>query len=43
LAPALHLVVTPTYSGCPATEVIEGDIRQALEQAGFRARSWSAG
>ena len=33
----LHLVVTPTYSGCPATEVIEGDIRQALEQAGFTA------
>ncbi|MEN5036396.1 1,2-phenylacetyl-CoA epoxidase subunit PaaD [Pseudomonas sp. TWI929] len=33
----LHLVVTPTYSGCPATEVIEGDIRQALEQAGFCA------
>lgn len=31
----LHLVVTPTYSGCPATEVIEEDIRQALEQAGF--------
>lgn len=31
----LHLVVTPTYSGCPATDVIEGDIRQALEQAGF--------
>jgi ring-1,2-phenylacetyl-CoA epoxidase subunit PaaD len=31
----LHLVVTPTYSGCPATEVIEGDIRQALEDAGF--------
>ncbi|WP_191832522.1 1,2-phenylacetyl-CoA epoxidase subunit PaaD [Pseudomonas fluorescens] len=31
----LHLVVTPTYSGCPATEVIEADIRQALEQAGF--------
>ncbi|MCO7518147.1 MULTISPECIES: 1,2-phenylacetyl-CoA epoxidase subunit PaaD [Pseudomonas] len=33
----LHLVVTPTYSGCPATEVIEGDIRQALEHAGFPA------
>ncbi|WP_263262162.1 1,2-phenylacetyl-CoA epoxidase subunit PaaD [Pseudomonas sp. RIT-PI-S] len=33
----LHLVVTPTYSGCPATEVIEGDIRQALEGAGFAA------
>ncbi|AGZ35298.1 MAG: 1,2-phenylacetyl-CoA epoxidase subunit PaaD [Pseudomonas sp.] len=33
----LHLVVTPTYSGCPATEVIEDDIRHALEQAGFAA------
>jgi phenylacetate-CoA oxygenase PaaJ subunit len=33
----LHVVVTPTYSGCPATEVIEGDIRDALELAGFRA------
>ena len=33
----LHVVVTPTYSGCPATEVIEDDIRQALEQAGFAA------
>ncbi|MGF6094835.1 1,2-phenylacetyl-CoA epoxidase subunit PaaD [Pseudomonas sp. 18175] len=32
----LHVVVTPTYSGCPATEVIESDIRNALEQAGFR-------
>ncbi|WP_260956037.1 1,2-phenylacetyl-CoA epoxidase subunit PaaD [Pseudomonas citri] len=33
----LHVVVTPTYSGCPATEVIENDIRAALELAGFRA------
>ena len=33
----LHVVVTPTYSGCPATEVIESDIREALELAGFRA------
>ena len=33
----LHLVVTPTYSGCPATEVIERDIEQALEGAGFSA------
>ncbi len=33
----LHVVVTPTYSGCPATEVIEHDIAQALEQAGFAA------
>lgn len=31
----LHVVVTPTYSGCPATDVIEQDIRTALEQAGF--------
>ncbi|MES2958961.1 MAG: 1,2-phenylacetyl-CoA epoxidase subunit PaaD [Pseudomonadota bacterium] len=27
----LHVVLTPTYSGCPATEVIEADIRAALE------------
>jgi ring-1,2-phenylacetyl-CoA epoxidase subunit PaaD len=33
----LHVVVTPTYSGCPATEVIESDIREALELAGFKA------
>ena len=33
----LHVVVTPTYSGCPATEVIESDIRAALESAGFNA------
>ncbi len=31
----LQVVVTPTYSGCPATEVIEDDIRSALAQAGF--------
>ncbi|MBO3274723.1 1,2-phenylacetyl-CoA epoxidase subunit PaaD [Pseudomonas schmalbachii] len=33
----LHVVVTPTYSGCPATEVIEQDILHALEHAGFAA------
>ncbi len=27
--------VTPTYSGCPATEVIERDIAQALKRNGF--------
>lgn len=27
--------VTPTYSGCPATETIQSDIRAALAQAGF--------
>ncbi|MGE0440137.1 MAG: 1,2-phenylacetyl-CoA epoxidase subunit PaaD [Gemmatimonadales bacterium] len=28
--------VTPTYSGCPATKVIEQEIREALERRGFR-------
>lgn len=30
----LTVVITPTYSGCPATEVIQATIREALEQAG---------
>ncbi|HEX5970300.1 MAG TPA: 1,2-phenylacetyl-CoA epoxidase subunit PaaD [Gemmatimonadaceae bacterium] len=29
------VVVTPTYSGCPAIQVIERDILTALERAGF--------
>jgi ring-1,2-phenylacetyl-CoA epoxidase subunit PaaD len=29
--------ITPTYSGCPATEVIERSIREALDAAGLRA------
>jgi ring-1,2-phenylacetyl-CoA epoxidase subunit PaaD len=29
--------ITPTYSGCPATLVIQTDIRHALDQAGFEA------
>lgn len=33
-ADAVTVVVTPTYSGCPATELIAGDIRTALLQAG---------
>lgn len=41
--------LTPTYSGCPATEAIELSVRQALEAAGFtpvrterrRAPAWS--
>jgi ring-1,2-phenylacetyl-CoA epoxidase subunit PaaD len=32
----LDVVVTPTYSGCPATEVIERSIRDALTSAGAR-------
>ncbi len=31
---ALTVVVTPTYSGCPATEVIAASIRTALGEAG---------
>jgi ring-1,2-phenylacetyl-CoA epoxidase subunit PaaD len=31
---AVDVVVTPTYSGCPATEVIEQSIRAALSAAG---------
>jgi len=32
---ALRVRVTPTYSGCPATDVIMGGIRDALADAGF--------
>jgi ring-1,2-phenylacetyl-CoA epoxidase subunit PaaD len=31
----IDVVLTPTYSGCPATEVIEQSVRDALEAAGF--------
>jgi len=30
--------VTPTYSGCPATQFIEFAVQTALEKAGFEAR-----
>ena len=33
---AIEVVVTPTYSGCPATEAIERSIREALSAAGAR-------
>ena len=33
-ADGIDVVVTPTYSGCPATEVIERSIREALTAAG---------
>ena len=46
---ALEIVLTPTYSGCPATEVIEHDILQAITAAGLgparatlqRAPAWT--
>jgi ring-1,2-phenylacetyl-CoA epoxidase subunit PaaD len=45
----VEVVLTPTYSGCPATEVIERSVRDALAEAGFdpvhvthrRAPAWS--
>ena len=46
---SLQVVLTPTYSGCPATEMIEQDVRKALQDAGLgpvrtqlrRAPAWS--
>jgi ring-1,2-phenylacetyl-CoA epoxidase subunit PaaD len=45
----LHVTLTPTYSGCPATEVIYRDVKAALETAGLgpvrlsiqRAPAWT--
>jgi ring-1,2-phenylacetyl-CoA epoxidase subunit PaaD len=33
--PTLHVGITPTYSGCPATEVIRQSVRAALDEAGY--------
>jgi len=46
----LEVVLTPTYSGCPATEVIEQSVLEALETAGLgparvrlrRAPAWTS-
>ena len=32
---AIEIVLTPTYSGCPATEAIEADIRAAMQSEGL--------
>jgi len=45
----LEIVLTPTYSGCPATEVIERSVLEAIEAAGLgparavlrRAPAWT--
>jgi ring-1,2-phenylacetyl-CoA epoxidase subunit PaaD len=34
-ASEFHVLLTPTYTGCPATQVIEQMVRQALDEAGF--------
>ena len=31
-----RVVITPTYTGCPAAQVIERDIRAALDGSGYR-------
>jgi ring-1,2-phenylacetyl-CoA epoxidase subunit PaaD len=31
-----RVIITPTYSGCPATLFIEQSIREALDAAGYR-------
>ncbi len=33
----MTVTITPTYSGCPATEMIKADIETALRDAGFSA------
>ncbi|HEX8640881.1 MAG TPA: 1,2-phenylacetyl-CoA epoxidase subunit PaaD [Allosphingosinicella sp.] len=33
---AERVTITPTYTGCPATQVIERDIRDALDAAAYR-------
>ena len=46
---SLEIVLTPTYSGCPATEVIADDVRAAIVAAGLgvpritlrRAPAWT--
>ena len=30
------VTITPTYSGCPATDVIERTVREALDSSGYR-------
>ena len=34
-AGGVEVVLTPTYSGCPATEVIAASVREALQAAGL--------
>ena len=37
-ADGLEVVITPTYSGCPAMGQIEDDVRSTLQAAGLQAR-----
>ncbi len=33
----VRVTITPTYSGCPAMDVIRDDVRAALQSAGFKS------
>ncbi len=33
----VEVTITPTYSGCPAMDSIEADIRKALTEAGYKS------
>ncbi|MCJ7421036.1 1,2-phenylacetyl-CoA epoxidase subunit PaaD [Sphingomicrobium astaxanthinifaciens] len=35
-AEGVKVIITPTYSGCPATVAIEESVREALDAHGFR-------
>jgi ring-1,2-phenylacetyl-CoA epoxidase subunit PaaD len=32
----VHVAITPTYSGCPAMDVIRDDVRATLQRAGYQ-------
>ena len=34
---SIQIQITPTYTGCPATNVFEQDIRSYLMEAGFKS------
>ena len=38
-----RVVITTTYSGCPATQVIQADIRKALDDAALREQMGANG
>ncbi len=38
LSDVVEVEITPTYSGCPAMDVIGDDIKKALKEAGFNSK-----
>ena len=37
-AQTVTVTITPTYSGCPAMQVIEEEVKKAIESHGFKAK-----